>query len=48
MTPKTQRRLIVGVLVVAGFVVLMNLLAGPGPSMWDHERPYDQNVMASK
>lgn len=37
MTPWTQRKFIIGVAVVAGLVVLMNLLAGA--SIGDQLRP---------
>jgi|SwirhisoilCB2_FD_contig_31_12767996_length_320_multi_3_in_0_out_0_1 hypothetical protein len=32
MVPKAQGKLAVGIALAAGFVVLMNLLAGTGPS----------------
>jgi hypothetical protein len=47
MAPKTQRKFSLGVAAVVILVVLINLLGAPGPSMWDHDRPYAQNVFAS-
>ena len=45
MAPKTQRKFSIGVVVVVAFVVLMNLIGGAGPSVWNQERPY---VVASE
>ena len=39
MTAKTQRNLIIGVAVVAGFVALMDLFANAGPSLWNRLQP---------
>ena len=39
MTAKTQRNLLIGVAVVAGFVALMDLFASAGPSLWDRLQP---------
>jgi hypothetical protein len=38
-TPGTQRNFTIGVVVVAGLIVLMNLLAGTGPGIWDQLQP---------
>ena len=39
MTPETQRKLTLGVAVAAALVVLINLVGGPGPNIWDQLRP---------
>jgi hypothetical protein len=39
MTPETQRKLALGVAVAAALVVLINLVGGPGPNIWDQLRP---------
>jgi len=40
MTPGAQRRLTVGIAVVATLVVLINLLVGgPSPNIWDQLQP---------
>jgi hypothetical protein len=39
MTPGTQRNFTIGFVAVAGLVVLMNLLPGTGPSIWDQLQP---------
>jgi hypothetical protein len=38
MTTGAQRNFTIGV-VVAGLIVLMNLLAGTGPRIWDQLQP---------
>ena len=37
--PETQRKLTVGVAFVAALVVLINLIGGPGPNIWDLLQP---------
>jgi hypothetical protein len=39
MAQGAQRKFIIGVVVAAGFVGLMNLLAGTGPSPWGQLQP---------
>lgn len=39
ITSKMQRKLIIGVAVVAGFVALMELFVSAGPSVWDRLQP---------
>jgi hypothetical protein len=39
MTPETHRKLALGVAVAAALVVLINLVGGPGPNIWDQLRP---------
>ena len=39
MAPGTQHNFTIGFVVVAGLVVLMNLLAGTAPSIWDQLQP---------
>ena len=36
---ETQRKLTVGVAFVAALVVLINLIGGPGPNIWDLLQP---------
>jgi hypothetical protein len=39
MSEKTQRKFAAGAAFIVGFAVLMNLIAGTGPSTWDQLRP---------
>jgi hypothetical protein len=39
MTAETQRKFVIGVAVVVGFVALMDLLASTGPTVWDSLQP---------
>jgi hypothetical protein len=39
MTAETQRKFVIGVAVVVGFVALMDLLASAGPTVWDSLQP---------
>jgi hypothetical protein len=39
MAPETQRKLALGVAVAAALVVLINLVGGAGPNIWDQLRP---------
>jgi hypothetical protein len=39
MTLGAQHKFTIGVVVAAGFVVLMNLLASTGPNVWDQLQP---------
>ena len=37
--PETQRKLTVGIALVAALVVFINLIGGPGPNIWDLLQP---------
>jgi hypothetical protein len=39
MALETQRKLALGVAVAAALVVLINLVGGAGPNIWDQLRP---------
>ena len=39
MTPEMQRKLTLGLAVAATLVVVINLVGGPGPNIWDQLRP---------
>ena len=39
MTAETQRKFVIGVAVVVGFVALVDLLASAGPGVWDSLQP---------